>query len=549
LQTGDVGLRQGRFAVFAQDDYKVTPNFTVNYGLRWEYDQPLYEVNNKLSDINPTTGALEIAGVNGVSRSIYKPTYTEFDPRLGFAWNPEMWQHRLVVRGGFAVTSYMDYNLLHPHVGNAPFHINIAGPANTPNSSSPGVPYAVTNGFGATGAAPTGVSFNAWGALKPMWEPQFSLVTEYAINPNQSVTLAYVGNVAQHLGDMRNINQETLVGTPSSAAFSSTVVPTPQGNVTIGTNAVELYESEAYSNFNAGEAIYRLRPTRGLEFQLNYTYSKALGDTSGPVAVNDNNVAGGNPQNSFCLSCEYGPSASDSKHMLSSSWDYALPFGRGKQLGSSVPLWLDEAIGGWKLAGSAVLFSGQPNTVTANGNSGATGAGTLRANHYRHMKIAGRRLDGWFHTSGGGSYAPDPGLNGSVTAPYVLQDSGWGTDPSANHSGDVGPGTCGTSGYDDGICAYGQPAVANAGSAPIFGTARVGSERAQGFRQIDASLQKAWKLHESQELVFVANAYNAANIVSYNNEGRTTGGGSKWGYVQSTRSEPRQIELEMKFRF
>ncbi|MGB7265649.1 MAG: hypothetical protein WBC92_09060, partial [Terracidiphilus sp.] len=550
LQTGDVGLRQYRFAAFAQDDFKLTPNLTVNYGLRWEYDQPMYEVNNKLSDINPATGALEIAGQNGVSRSIYKPTTDDFDPRIGFAWNPDLFNKKFVLRGGFGVTSYMDYNLLHNHVGNAPFHIGISRSATTPTATTAGSPFAVTNGFGTSGATTTGVSFNAWGNLKPMWEPQYSMVVEYAINSRQSVSAAYVGNVAQHLGDERNINQETLVATPSSAAFDTTTIGTPTGNVTIGTSAVQLYESEAYSNFNAGEATYRLRPSYGLEFQMSYTYSKALGNTSGPIAVNDNNVSGGDPQNNFCLRCEYGPSASDSRHMLNSSWVYEMPFGRGKQLASSAPLWLDEVIGGWTVSGSAVLFSGQPNTITANGSSGATGAGTLRANHYRQMKLSGRRVDGWYETSGGGSYAPDPGLDGKTSAGYTYVIAGnWGTDPSATHSGNVGTGTCGASGTDDRVCAYGQPAVAAAGSAPIFGTATVGSERAQGFRQVDASLQKTWTLHEEHKLLFQANAFNVGNIVSYNNQGRTTGGGSTWGYVQSTRSEPRQIELQLKYQF
>jgi hypothetical protein len=52
---------------------------------------------------------------------------------------------------------------------------------------------------------------------------------------------------------------------------------------------------------------------------------------------------------------------------------------------------------------------------------------------------------------------------------------------------------------------------------------------ARGFRQIDASLQKAWKLHESHELMFVSDFYNVANITSYNNQGRTVDGGSTWG--------------------
>lgn len=553
LQTGDVGLRQYRLGLFAQDDFRLTKNLTVNYGLRWEYDQPLYEAHNKLSDINPTTGALELAGVNGVSRSIYQPTYGDIDPRLGFAWNPGLLGGRLVVRGGFGITSFMDYNLLNPHVGNPPFDIAVAATAEIPTATAAGSPLPVTNGFGAAGNLPT-VSFNAWGALRPMWEPQYTLVVEYAIGGKQSASVAYAGNIAQHLGDMRNINQEKLVGTPSSAAFNSTVIATPSGSVTIGTNPVQLYESEAYSNFNASEATYRLRPAYGLEFQLNYTYSKSLGDTSGPVSVNDNNVAGGDPQNNFCLRCEYGPSASDSRQMLNASWVYDLPFGRGRQYVSGIPRWIDELIGGWKVSGSAVLFSGQPNTITANGTSGAIGAGPLRANHYRKMKITGR-VDGWFETTGGGSYAGDPGFDGSATYPNsIVIAGGWGRDPSATHSGQVGAG-CGLSGSgsgptsDDGVCAYGQPNLAASGSAPIFGTAKVGSERAQGFRQIDSSLIKIWKLRGSQQLLFKANAYNVGNITSYNNQGRTTGGGSSWGMVRSTRSEPRQLELELVYKF
>jgi hypothetical protein len=567
-QTGKVGERQFRFAVFAQDDFKVTPKLTLTYGLRWEYDQPVYEAHNKLADLNPTTGVLELAGQNGNSRSLYKPTYDQFDPRVGFAYsvNP-----KFVLRGGFGVTTYMDYNLLH-HTGNAPYHIGVSGTSANPSATSGGTPFMVTNGFGTTGASTTGVSFTSWGALKPMQEFQYSLVTEYAISSKQSVTLQYVGNTAQHLGDERNINQETLANTPSSAAFNSTTVTTSTGStVAIGTNAVELLETEAYSNFNAGEATYRLRPYHGFEFTLNYTYSHAMGDTSGIVAVNDNNVAGGNPQNNFCLRCEYGPSASDSRHMLNSNFVYELPFGRGKDFARNVPLWLDEVIGGWKASATTVIFSGQPNTITANGGA-VTGGGTLRANHYRKLKITGRH-DGVYTTavypgfSGGNCSAGADGGTGTCTpngvaysVPYVYTQAGaWGNDPSALNSGTVAtpqaalnagvPATCGNAGHDDGICAYGQPASQVTGQAPVYGTASVGSERAQGFRTVDASVQKDWKIYKGNQLQFICNAYNVGNITSYNNEGRTVDGGSTWGYVQSSRSQQRQLELELKYKF
>jgi hypothetical protein len=501
----------------------------------------VYEAHNKIADLNPTTGVLELAGVGGNSRSLYKPTYDQFDPRVGFAYsvNP-----KLVVRGGFGVTTYMDYNLLH-HTGNAPFHIGVSGTSATPTTTSGGTSFQVTNGFGTAGATPTGVSFTSWGVLKPLSEYQFSLVTEYAINNKQSVTLQYVGNTAQHLADERNINQETLANTASSAAFDTTVISTPSGNVTIGTNAVELLETEAYSNFNAGEATYRLRPSHGFEIAINYTYSHAMGDTSGLVGVNDNNVSGGNPQNNFCLRCEYGPSASDSRHMANSNFVYELPFGRGKRFGASAPIWLDEIVGGWKVSGTAALFSGQPNTITANGGA-ITGGGTLRANHLRHMTITGRK---------DGLYVTTAGVDGSTSYPntYVIAGA-WGTAPSAVNSGTgAAPAgktpTCGNAGGDDGICAYAQPAAQVTGQAPVFGTASVGSERAQGFRDLDASIQKDWRLYRSNQLQFIANAYNLGNISSYNNQGRTVNGGSTWGYVQSTRSQQRQLELELKYTF
>jgi hypothetical protein len=355
-----------------------------------------------------------------------------------------------------------------------------------------------------------------------------------------------VGNTAQHLADERNINQQTLYNTPSSAAFASTVVATPAGNVTIGQNQVELLETEAYSNFNAAEATYRLRPSRGFEIAVNYTYSKSLGDTSGLVAVNDNNVSGGNPQNNFCLRCEYGPSASDSRHMLNSNWVYSLPIGRQGQFFTSMPRWADEIVGGWKVSGTAVLFSGQPNTITANGGA-VQGGGTLRANHYRHMKVVNRKDGVYFTQNTTTGVISADGATGSGNV-YVYAGA-WGNDPSATHSGNVGPGTCGTAGLDDGVCAYGQPASSTTGLPPVFGTASVGSERAQGFRQVDASLQKSWHLFSTHELQFISEFYNVGNIVSYNNEGRTVNGGSTWGYVQSTRSEPRQIELELKYKF
>jgi hypothetical protein len=296
-------------------------------------------------------------------------------------------------------------------------------------------------------------------------------------------------------------------------------------------------------NFNAAEVSYRQRPLRGFEFSVNYTYSKNLSDSGGPIAVNDTNSSSGYPQNNYCLKCEYGPTGNDTRHMLNWTAVYTLPFGHGQQFLSNTNPIIDELIGGWKISGNSVILTGFANTIIASGTANVGTAGTLHANHYRTMKVSNRKW-GFVNTD----------ANGNETLA-----GGWGGDPSAVHSGylankgsQVGlPSalTCGNAGFDDGVCAYGQPAAATTGQAPIFGTAGSGTERAPGYVNYDASVQKAFRVYREQSLLFTCNAYNVGNISGYNNPGRGVNGSSTWGLVQSTRSQQRQLELELKYKF
>jgi hypothetical protein len=103
---GYTGQRQWRDAAFAQDDWKLLSNLTLNLGIRYEYDQPIYEVNDKQVNVNLTnpslgTAGLEYAGQNGNSRALYNPVNTNFMPRIGFAYQPKQ---RIVIRGGYGTT-------------------------------------------------------------------------------------------------------------------------------------------------------------------------------------------------------------------------------------------------------------------------------------------------------------------------------------------------------------------------------------------------------------------------------------------------------------
>jgi len=540
--TGNFGARHYRGAVFAQDDFKVTPTLTVNYGLRWQYTQPIYEVNNKISNLDLTTGQLVQAGVNGNSRSLYNAVHNEFNPRLGFAWQVKP---RIVVRGGFAITTFMDYNAL-AHFGNAPFVSKVGLIANVPTATSAGSPYAVSSGFPA--ASGTNANYTAWSNLKPQFIPQYSLVTEYQISNTASLTVQYVGETGSRLLDTRNPNQWKLVGVSSSAPYAATV----------GTGSVNLLESEGNFNFNAGEVTYRQRPAHNLELTANYTYSKNLSDANGPIVINDITGAQSLPQDSNNLAGEYGPVGSDIRHMLNGTFVYTLPFGRGQKFGGGANFLVNEFIGGWKVAGDAALLGGFPVLIRAGSTSGLLGGSSIiRAKQYRKMKIVGRKY-GYIVGIGtdpvtGQSVIAYNGANGSVNKPTL--SGAFGSDPSATHSNYIGTGTCNNAALaqDDQVCAYGIPYILTKpalGLAPNFSdTARPGTERAPAFRGADAAVMKEFQIYGGHAMEFAAHAYNVGNITSYNNPNNIINGSNNLGIVQSTRSQQRQLELELKYKF
>ena len=126
---GDVGRgtssggwhqRDWLFAGYVQDDWRVTDRLTLNLGLRYEARTPWIELNNQQASVNMQTGALEFigntpvptgkVGSNGFSRGLYNSVYgwPDIQPRLGFAWSPEIGGGKTVVRGAFTISSYME---------------------------------------------------------------------------------------------------------------------------------------------------------------------------------------------------------------------------------------------------------------------------------------------------------------------------------------------------------------------------------------------------------------------------------------------------------
>jgi hypothetical protein len=249
---------------------------------------------------------------------------------------------------------------------------------------------------------------------------------------------------------------------------------------------------------------------KGMEYAVNYTYGKSLTNNPGFYNVPGVDNATTYWQNANNPSADYGPSGFDIRHNLSATGLYELPFGHNKRFGGSWSSVVDQAVGGWKIAGSTMLYTGFPVTITSPNNANMN-ALVARSNRYLPLKVVSRSVHHWF-----------------------------GTDPSAT--------PC--QGAFNGVCAYG------AELPNTFGTSANGTERGPRYEQVDLSFFKTFYItREGQSLDFRADFFNAFNIASYADPDRlvsdpvTTSGTSGFGSITSTRSPQRQIQFSAHYRF
>jgi len=508
LSNGAFGQRQYRAAGFIQDDWKITDKLTLNLGLRYEYDQPYAEVNNKTANVfltGPLAGTVEYAkrvpagapagSIVCGNAGCYQATYDQFQPRFGFAYqvNP-----RFVVRGGYGTTSFLEGNSSGERlVNNPPFANSSSLTAPTPTATSGGAPFAVQNGFAINNSSIVTASFTAYPQhIQPAYLQEFNITTEYELNNTTSFQVGYVGEIGHHLIDYYNANQLT-------PAQAQTGAPGPFDSLVGAGNTLETIESEAYSNYNAAQVTVRHRLSKGFQATVNYTYARSLTNSQGNFggASVDGPTA---TQNGYNLAGDYGPSDQDIRHNLSANGSYLLPFGKGQAFAGGVNRGLDLLVGGWTLSSTAIVYSGLPVTIFGPNNSGTnTYPGGARANQYRKIKVMNQSVAHWFGT---------------------------------------GPSAVPCSGPDNGSCAYGPAA------AFTYGSARVGTERAPGYEQIDSSLFKDFHITERQSVSFRVDGFNVFNFASYSNPDNTVTD-TNFGQITSTRSGPRTIQFAVHYSF
>jgi hypothetical protein len=517
LSSINVGQRQWRIAGYFNDNYRVTPRLTIDFGGRYEFDQPWIEQHNKTGTVDLTTGQILYAAQVPVgapagsglcsNRACYQPNYLQFMPHIGFAYQ---FNDRLVGRIGYGANSFFEGNSGNQRLTSiTPFiqAVNVSVVSPTPTSVT--APRTAEEGFSG-GTTQYGGTFNAYPQhIQPAYVQEYNMTLEYAVNHNMSLQVGYVGETGQHIEDYGNVNQYTVNGDPTSAPFYNSPFIGVNGidsSLGVGSNNLLITESRAMMNYNALQVVLREHVNHGLEFLVNYTYGKAMTNSLGNYALNVNGYSGAF-QNYYNSAADIGPAGYDVRHDISGTGVYALPVGRGQQFLPSANRFLDEAIGGWKLAVAGVGYTGFPQGLTGPGNN-SNSDGNSRPNQYRKLVIRNRSINNWF-----------------------------GTDPSAI--------PCTQPGVDNGVCAFGAPAP------NTFGTSSNGAVRGPGFLNVDMSAFKDFHLFEGHSIGFRFDAFNAFNIVSYGNPDigitDTTFGDIVSG--ESIRSTERRLQFSAKYTF
>jgi hypothetical protein len=369
VPTPESHLRATMWGLYAQDQFKVTSNFTLNYGVRWELQGPYYDKNGSIYSFNRVTGAIVVPNggmalvnpffpknipIETASQAGY-PNGSLLDfhkfnlyPRFGFAYKP-FHNDKTVVRGGYGIYDDTIYGSAASGMTGGPF----AGQELFTNAVKGGAPlFSISNPFVAAGNAPTesvtGVNPN----LKTPYSQQFNLTVEHQIG-QIGIRVAYVGARSVDLVYAANINQPV----PSTIPF------TPSRYTYRNFNTVTWYDNGGTQEYNALEVSAAKTLGKNLSFNTGWTWAKDLTDDQ------NNSVSYSSPviQNAYDLSAERGNNILTRRNQFYINSIYALPVGKGQRFLSGSNRLVDAVLGGWRMSWVAELFSGQFFTPTFSG--------------------------------------------------------------------------------------------------------------------------------------------------------------------------------------
>lgn len=379
--------RTGVYAGFLQDDFKVSSRLTINVGFRWEYNVPIYDKRNLLSNFNAATGQIEIQGEGGLPQAIWNPNRKDFQPRFGFSWQPFRTSAKTVLRGGYGIfynTPALNNVTSGPQQSNAPFVS-----AETFNSSVAS-PITLINPFPTSNTLTGGtLTLSAINRNQPNAQiQQWSLNIQHEVARQMVVEIGYQGSKGTHLPLLYNINSPPPG--PGTVAQKQALRPYPQwGNITF-------LEAVGNSSYNGLLTRLERRYSNGLSFLVSYTFGKSIDNSPGtPYNVTPSRSAAANRND---LAAERGLSGFDIRHRFVTSPVWELPFGKGKAFMNSKGV-LPYVVGGWELSGILTLQTGRPFTALVSRDNANVLASVDRPNIVGPGNAGPKTVQQWINVS------------------------------------------------------------------------------------------------------------------------------------------------------
>jgi len=380
-------LRTESYGFYVNDSFRIRPNLTLSAGLRYEYNSPPVDENDRATLFDPATGSLVAVGTNGVPRSGFDSDKNNFAPRLGLAWTLGQ-KGETVVRAGYGV--YFDQSSLAPSEGlyfNSPF-FNFNLFFTIPNVLTLSLNDPFPSFF------PVPLPKSAFGFQRDLRTPylqHWNVSVQRELGKSRVFELAYVGSKGTKLITARDINQ------PRPSLISPNLRPLPQFD------DITFEESSANSNYNSLQARFEQRLDFGLSILSSYTWSKSIDNASSFFSsAGDPNF----PQDSLNTKAERGRSNFDVRHRFSLSYGYDLPFGKGRRFLAGDGF-LPAILTGWQTFGIVTVQTGRPFTAALQMDidQSNTGRSTLgfgandRPNIVGNPDLSHRTPDQWFNTA------------------------------------------------------------------------------------------------------------------------------------------------------
>lgn len=380
-------LRSNYFGAYVQDEYKILPNFTANIGLRYEIEQNPNEKNYNGSNFDISSGQIVTMQQLGRNR-IQNTNWSNFGPRIGFAWKP--FHDNTIVRASYGIfytpltgraTSAYDR---FPASRNYTLQSSSVNPA-VVVSQTPPVP---TDQFGYN----LNHVYDLPNAKVPYFQ-QVSLDIQRELPYHFVGQVGYTNSVSRHLYANVQYNQIPIAQVQAAGGGTQAMRPFPN-YANIGS-----FAERQSTSYNALLIQAERRFANGFLVRGSFTWSKFIDEQN-------DNFSGLYPQDQYNPRAERGLSLSNVPTRTVISSVYSLPFGKGQvHLHSG---FLGQLLGGWQIGGIFSIQSGQQVWIRSANNTSGTFSQMMRPNIVANPNLPGsqKTIATWFNTAAFQAPAP-----------------------------------------------------------------------------------------------------------------------------------------------